>query len=176
MIHKLKHNPRKVKNTFCGPAVLAMLTGLSPEDAATHIRTHQHLRVPLRGETVKRQGRGVKGTYFSDLKPVLDLFKFQTRTLFYQPFRSKARPTLTQWFNEVRGLGDHPLIENDHAHLLSVGGHWLLEHKGVLFDSFFPEGTSLKDCEYRRRKVSEVYSIFCGGADYEIVRSSITKR
>ena len=174
-IHPIKHTQGR-KNTFCGPAVLALLTGLSPEDSALHIRTHQHLRVPLRGERAKRQSRVVKGTYFSDLKLVLDEFKFEARTLFYQPFRNQAKPTLAKWFKEVRCLGDHPLIENDHAHILSAGDHWLLEHKGVLYDSFFPKGTSLKDSKYRRHKVSEVFSIFCGGADYETVRRSLTKR
>tara|TARA_R100000808_G_scaffold6998_1_gene20568 strand:- start:16525 stop:17061 length:537 start_codon:yes stop_codon:yes gene_type:complete len=175
-IHKLKHNPRKVKNTFCGPAVLAMLTGLSPEDAAIHIRTHQHLRECGRGEKRNGQSRVVKGTYFSDLKLVLDEFKFETRTLLYQPWRNSARPTLVKWFNEIRSIGDHPLLASDHAHLLSAGYHWMLEHKGMLYDSFHPKGTSLKDSKYRRRKVSEVYSIFCGGADYETVRRSLTKR
>ena len=174
-IHPVKHNPGIRRNAYCGPMVLSLLTGLSPEDAAVHIRTPQHLRKPQKGESRTRQCRVVKGTYFSDLKLVLDEFKFETRTLFYQPFSNKAKPTLVKWFNEVRCLGDHPLIENDHAHILSAGDHWLLEHKGVLYDSFFPKGTSLGDSKYRRHKVSEVFSIFCGGADYETVRRSLTK-
>ena len=174
-IHTIKHT-RGRKNVFCGPAVLAMLTGLSPEDAARHIRRNQHARVPLRGEQPRRSNRVVKGTYFTELKLVLDEFKLDSRTLYYEPWRNKAKPTLVKWFNEVRCLGDHPLIENDHAHILSAGYHWLLEHKGVLYDSFFPKGTSFKESKYRRHKVSEVYSIFCGGADYETVRRSLTKR
>lgn len=175
-IHPVKHNPGIRRNAYCGPMVLSLLTGLSPEDAAVHIRTHQHLRKPQKGESRTRQCRVVKGTYFSDLELVLNEFNLESRVCFYEPTRNSVRPTLLRWFNEERKVGDHPLLADDHAHILSAGWHWVLEHKGMIYDSYFPKGKTIEETNYRRKKVSEVYSIFYGDADYESVRRSLTKR
>ena len=134
---------------FCGPYVLAAITGHKVTTIEDVIREGRHL--PAGAKPV------VKGTYTEEVGAALAHFGYQmSLTESFLGRTKKERPTLWQWMQKPRNAWAHYIL----AIHKGKEGHWILV-KGVKMCDTFTEGkwTFVCDGPHKGCRIMEIFEV-----------------
>jgi len=129
------------KNSYCGPAAIATIAGVTTDDAASIIRRRRLLR--------NGYATPVRGTYTSEVVHALDVLGFDCDL--YQRINRGGRPTLAKWLRERK--------DRTATYLVEVTGHWLVVRGIKLADSLHREIVTIRQAKGRRCRVCAVHLI-----------------
>lgn len=125
----------KNSNHYCGPAAIALLTGVHVDEAARALR-------------VASGKRAVKGAVNRHMMEALSLLGH-----FAIPVPVASKPTLTQALaGPLRG-------RQAETYLVTLTGHYVVIQGRTLYDNKHPEGVRLTECPYRRKRVRSLFSV-----------------
>lgn len=120
----------KGRNRYCGPAVIALLTGMTTDDASRLIRTIS--RKPM-----------VTGTSTKEMLVALDYSDvLHKQVLGHIPRDMKSRPTIAAWLET---------IQPEKLYLVEAGNHWQLIGSGHFVDGIVKKPVPVTDKRARRR-------------------------
>lgn len=153
-VQRLTSSLNEVRNdtgriAFCGPYVIAAITGLSVSKIEDEIR---------RGRDVAAHRKAVvRGTYADEVAAALDSFSY--RMELKQSFMSlarKERPTVWSWMQRPRNAWAHYIL----AIHKGKEGHWILI-KGVKMCDTYTEGrwTFVCDGPHRGARIMEIFEV-----------------
>ncbi len=134
---------------FCGPYVLAAITGYSISKVEEVVRDLRE--VPTGRKPV------VKGTYTEEVAEALGRFGYKMKLVSsFMHLARKERPTLWSWMQKPRNAWAHYIL----AIHKGKEGHWILV-KGVKMCDTFTEGrwTFVCDGPHRGCRIMEVFEV-----------------
>lgn len=134
---------------FCGPYVLAGLTGRPISKMETAIRAARGIP--------DGEAHIVKGTYAEEVAAVLALFDYRmTCKASFLETPKKDRPTVWSWMQKPRNAWVYYILAI-HA---GREGHWILI-KGVKLCDTYSKGTwqFVVDGPHRRARIMEIYEV-----------------
>ena len=132
-------HPHRGKNRWCGPGAIAILTGVTTDDASRMIRAF----------TGKRN---CMGTPTHVLRKVL--YECGITSHLSDEYWSGERPTLNQWVTDGRSRGG--------TYLVVAGNHFQILTDGLFVDNQVKEVTAFEDLKKgKRRRVSHTYRLHC---------------
>ena len=134
---------------FCGPYVLAAITGYSISKVEDEIRAFRE--VPEGRRPV------VRGTYADEVEAALAAFGYRMELVAgFMSRPRKERPTVWQWMQKPRNAWAHYILAIHKA----KEGHWILI-KGVKMCDTFTEGkwTFVVDGPHRGARIMEVFEV-----------------
>jgi hypothetical protein len=130
----------KHSNHYCGPAAVALLTGVHVDEAARALRAAS-------GE------RAVKGTVNRHMMTALSLLGHMAIPVPTQSVNGRP-PTLTQ---ALKGALRGRQVET--RYLVTLTGHYVVIQGRKLYDNKHPQGVRLTECPYRRKRVRALFSV-----------------
>lgn len=133
-------NRNKNSNRYCGPAAIALLTGVHVDEAA------RALRIVSR----KRAIKGATNRQMMDAMYMLGYMAVPVPT----GATGKHRPTLTQVL-----AGSLRNRQPETAYLMVVTGHYVVIRGRKLYDNRHPDGIWLGECPYRRKRVRGLWVV-----------------
>lgn len=146
-LHEVRNDTGRV--AFCGPYVIAAITGWSISKVEDEIRAYREIPEALKPV--------VKGTYADEVEGALAAFgyKMVLKQSFMQRER-KERPTVWSWMQRPRNAWAHYIL----AIHKGKEGHWILI-KGVKMCDTFTEGkwTFVCDGPHRGARIMEVFEV-----------------
>ncbi len=134
---------------FCGPYVIAAITGWSISKVEDEIRAFRDIAPELKPI--------VRGTYADEVEGALASFGFrmELKSSFMDRAR-KERPTVWNWMQKPRNAWAHYIL----AIHKGKEGHWILI-KGVKMCDTFTEGkwTFVCDGPHRGARIMEIFEV-----------------
>lgn len=132
-------HPHRGKNRWCGPGAIAILTGVTTDDASRMIRAF----------TGKRN---CMGTPTHVVRKVL--YECGITSHLSDEYWSGKRPTLNQWVADGLSRGG--------TYLVIAGNHFQILTDGLFVDNQVKEVTAFEDLKKgKRRRVSHTYRLHC---------------
>ena len=146
-LNEVKNDTGRV--AFCGPYVLAAITGYSISTIEDKIRAYRD--VPDHLKPV------IKGTYTEEVEQALSHFGYSmevSKSFMHLP--RKERPTVWSWMQRPRNAWSHYIL----AIHKGKEGHWILI-KGVKMCDTYTEGkwTFVCDGPHRGARIMEIFEV-----------------
>lgn len=129
----MKLHSIKGKNSYCGPAAIAALTGVTTDDAARELRA-------VSGR------RAIKWCYTSELVAALERLGYRATET-----RVGDNPTLARWLRERENRGV--------ATIVLVTGHFVAVKGNKFADNRNPDPIFISKAPGRRRRVKYVLTV-----------------
>lgn len=126
------------KNRFCGPAALAYVMRSDPDTAAALLRKVSGKRAIMR-LTQNFMLEAMVSLKLS-VKVVMPKGAVGTRKF----------PTLSQWLEDM---------DPDKEYIVTITGHYIVIHRGMVFDSKFHLGKPIAKCPYLRCRVRMAWAV-----------------
>tara|TARA_R100000458_G_C8218551_1_gene203669 strand:+ start:127 stop:969 length:843 start_codon:yes stop_codon:yes gene_type:complete len=132
-------HPHRGKNRWCGPGAIAILTGVTTDDASRMIRA-------ITGK------RSCTGTPTTVLREVLRQCGIESHPHNY--LDTQKRPTLNQWVEQGNSQGG--------TYLVVAGNHFQILTGDLFVDNQVKEPTAFEDLKKgKRRRVEATYRLHC---------------
>ena len=134
------------RNSYCGPAAISTVAGVTTDEAARIIRERRAYYRPVRG------------CHYYEVLQALNLlgYTFESYTSIGKLQRGVVRlqPTLKQWLAERDRRADHSQV-----FLVNVTGHFIVIRGSILVDSHHRNGELIEDVGGLRRRVKRAWKL-----------------
>ena len=129
------------RNSYCGPAAISTVAGVTTDEAA-RIR---HERRPCR--------RPVRGCHYREVLHALSLLGYVCKPAADVEYTRAQRPTLKQW------LAERASEDTSQVFLVNVTGHFIVIRGSILVDSHYRNGELIEDVGGLRRRVKRAWKL-----------------